>query len=132
MENDWTESMNGNDDDKRTITRKAKTCDSITNSILILHAMSVITYCTGTLIGCWMVDITNKTAIPVIDVPYLDKVLPYEMYSQSTYRSFLLFEYIHMLVSNLGNGLANVILLTMVSRSRATRPFQGGFLVYAL
>lgn len=111
MADDWSDQENNNAD-RCMMESKAKTSDRITKAIMILHTIAVATYCTEILIAD--VDLTD----PTIEIPYINKlVLPFHTNTQLTYRLVMVVQYVHMLMSNWVAGIANIVLLTMVSRS---------------
>ncbi|XP_014480071.1 PREDICTED: odorant receptor 4-like [Dinoponera quadriceps] len=109
MTDDWSDRANNNDAGMHMMARKAKTCNRITNAIMILHTMTIVTYCTGMIIAD--VNVTDQTT----EVPYINKVqMPFRVDTQPMYRFVLIAEYVHMIISNWGAGIANAILLTLI------------------
>ncbi|XP_025262764.1 odorant receptor 4-like [Camponotus floridanus] len=88
---------------------KAKLSDRITNTILILHTMSIVGYCLGVIIVD--ADVTDQT----IELPFASKLtLPFNINIQNTYRLILIAEFVHMIFCNWLLGIVNAILLTLV------------------
>ncbi|XP_029163730.1 uncharacterized protein LOC114935159 [Nylanderia fulva] len=97
--NDWKDCANS-DVSLRVMIRKAKLSDRITNTILILHVISIIAYSMGVVLED--ADATDQT----IELPYVNKLqLPFNVSTQRTYRLVLLTEVVHLIFSNLAAGL---------------------------
>ncbi|KAF3054592.1 Odorant receptor 211 [Nylanderia fulva] len=106
--NDWKDCANS-DVSLRVMIRKAKLSDRITNTILILHVISIIAYSMGVVLED--ADATDQT----IELPYVNKLqLPFNVSTQRTYRLVLLTEVVHLIFSNLAAGFANAMLLTLL------------------
>lgn len=106
---DWSDCAKS-DIGMRVTMHKAKLSDRITNSILILHTMSIFVYCLGVIMAD--VDVTDQT----IELPFVNKLkLPFNINMQSTYRFILIVEFVHMIFCNWLLGIVNAILLTLVS-----------------
>ncbi|XP_032669869.1 uncharacterized protein LOC116843515 [Odontomachus brunneus] len=128
MTDDWSDRANNNEGGMRVMAYKAKISDRITNTLIILHTMSVVTYCTGMIIA--EVDITDQT----IEVPYINKLdFPFTINTQPMYRFVLIAEYVHMILSNWGAGLSNIILMTMaIGSPDATEQIVKSILFYTI
>ncbi|XP_025164031.1 uncharacterized protein LOC105187789 isoform X2 [Harpegnathos saltator] len=108
MTDDWRDRANKNDGGMSVMVSKAKTSDRITNAIMIIHILGVMMYSIGIIIAD--ADITDET----IEAPYINKLdFPFRIDTQSMYRFVLIVECIHMLVINMGAGIANAILLSL-------------------
>lgn len=115
MADDWKDSANNNDANMRVMMSKAKTSDRLTNTVIILHTATIVMYCTAIVIAD--VDITD----PTVDVIYINKLdLPFPVNTRAVYRFVLITEYVHMVLSNWASGITNTLILTLVSRDRAT------------
>lgn len=113
MTDDWND-CSDSDVNVRTMIRKARISDRITKAIMILNTATIVMYCTGILFAD--VDITDQA----IEVPLINKLeVPFAIKTQSMYRFVLIVEYVHMILSNWGAGIANVILLTLVSYAKS-------------
>lgn len=113
MGEDWTDQANNNEISIRTMMRKAKLSDRVTNAIVTLHTVAIVLYCTGLVIAD--VDVSDET----VEVIYINKLdLPFPVNTKLMYKSVLISEYLHMIVINWGAGLANAILMTLVSSNR--------------
>jgi len=109
MIEDWSDCVNNNVDMDETLS-KAKISDRITNVILLLHTLSIVSYCLGVFIA--NADVTDKT----IEIPLINKLeLPFSINTQLMYRCVLMVEFTHMLLCNWVAGVVNAILFAMVS-----------------
>ncbi|XP_029662639.1 odorant receptor 13a-like [Formica exsecta] len=105
---DWNDCADS-DISMRLTMRKAKLSDRITYGILTLHTMSIVGYCLGIIIAD--ADVTDQT----IEVPFVNKLkLPFTIKTQGMYRFILIAEFVHMIFSNVLNGIVNNMLLTLV------------------
>ncbi|XP_072751075.1 uncharacterized protein [Anoplolepis gracilipes] len=105
---DWNDCANS-DIEVRVTMRKAKLSHRITNSILILYTLSIVTYCLGVIIAD--ADVTDET----IEVPFVNKLTPpFSINTQRMYRCVLIAEFIHLILCNWTAGIVNAILLTLV------------------
>lgn len=105
---DWSDCAK-NDIGIHMMTGKAKLSGLITNSILVLHTLTILAYCLGVIIAD--ADITET-----IELPFVNKlVLPFNINTQYMYRFVLIAELMHMILCNFVAGVYNAVLLTMVS-----------------
>ncbi|XP_026823981.1 odorant receptor 13a isoform X2 [Ooceraea biroi] len=104
---DWSDCANS-DIDVRMATCKAKISDRVTNIILILHIIAIIAYCAGIILAD--IDITETN-----ELIFFNKLeLPFRINTQHMYKGVLIAEFMHLFLSNLGIGLINTILLTLI------------------
>ncbi|XP_025073194.1 odorant receptor 13a-like [Pogonomyrmex barbatus] len=107
MAEDWSDSANS-DISMRETLHKAKLSDRITNTIIILHTMSIITFCIG-------IFLTNVNVNDGIELPFATKIdIPFEIKTQSMYRIILLIEFLHLICCGWAAGITNSFLLTLV------------------
>ncbi|XP_011870741.1 PREDICTED: odorant receptor 4-like [Vollenhovia emeryi] len=105
---DWDDCAK-NDIGMRVMADKAKISARITNTILVLHTMTIVAYCLGVIIAD--ADVTDQT----IELPFVNKLeFPFSINTQRMYRFVLIAEFVHMIVCNWAAGVYNAILLSMV------------------
>jgi len=105
---DWNDCANS-DISMRETTRKAKMSDRITNMVIALHTITIVTYSTGIFLAD--VDVANTKELPFIEKLHL----PFDINAQSTYRILLFAEFLFMLLCGWAAGITNSLLLTLVS-----------------
>ncbi|XP_014480032.1 PREDICTED: odorant receptor 4-like [Dinoponera quadriceps] len=92
----------------RETESKAKISDRIMNSIVMLHTMTIIAYCAGTVLK--NVKVTDSTA----ELPYVDKLdIPFNVNTQLVYRSILFVEFLVVIMSGWAAGVTNALLLSL-------------------
>ncbi|XP_011631569.2 odorant receptor 13a-like [Pogonomyrmex barbatus] len=107
MAEDWSDSANS-DISMRETLHKAKLSDRITNTIIILHTMTIVTFCIGIFLA--NVDVNDE-----IELPFATKIdIPFEIKTQFTYRIILLIEFLHLICCGWAAGVTNSLLLTLL------------------
>jgi len=106
---DWNDCANS-DISMRETTRKAKMSNRITNMIIALHTMTIVTYCIGSFLID--VDVANTKELPFIEK--LD--IPFDINTQSTYKILLFAEFLFLVLCAWTAGITNSLLLTLVSK----------------
>ncbi|XP_014480030.1 PREDICTED: odorant receptor 4-like [Dinoponera quadriceps] len=107
MSDDWDDCAK-NDIELRETECKAKISDRIMNSIVMLHTITIIAYCTGVVIDD--VDVTDRTT----ELPYVNKLdIPFNVNTQLMYRTILIVEYLYMIMCCWAAGVTNVLLLSL-------------------
>ncbi|XP_032669856.1 odorant receptor 4-like isoform X2 [Odontomachus brunneus] len=107
MSDDWDECAKS-DSGFHEAECKAKTSDRIMNSIVMLHTMTIIGYCSGIVLND--VDITDRTT----ELPYVDKLdIPFNVNTQLTYRSILIVEFLFVIMCAWAAGVTNALLLSL-------------------
>ncbi|KAL6254497.1 hypothetical protein P5V15_014550 [Pogonomyrmex californicus] len=107
MAEDWSDSANS-DISMRETLQKAKLSDRITNAVITLHTMTIVTFCIGIFLA--NVDVNDG-----IELPFATKIdIPFEIKTQSTYRIILLIEFLHLICCGWAAGITNSLLLTLV------------------
>ncbi|XP_032669913.1 uncharacterized protein LOC116843555 [Odontomachus brunneus] len=107
MSDDWDECAKS-DTEFREAECKAKTSDRIMNSIVVLHTMTIIAYCTGVILDD--VDVTDHTT----ELPYVNKLdIPFDVNTQLVYRAVLIIEFLYMIMCGWAAGVTNALLLSL-------------------
>ncbi|XP_011694589.1 PREDICTED: odorant receptor 13a-like [Wasmannia auropunctata] len=108
MTEDWNDCAN-NDVNLRESTRKAKMSDRITNAIVSLHTVTIVTYCIGIILAD--ADVTDTSR----ELPLINKLeLSFNINTQSMYRCVLITEFLHMVLCGWAAGITNSLLLTLI------------------
>lgn len=109
MAGDWKDCAN-NDIEMCKAANKAKISDYIVNVIITVNTIAVLFYSMGIVLT--NVDITNRT----IEIPHIYKMeIPFDITTQVTYKFALIMEVIQLIMSCVGIGIMNALLLTLVS-----------------
>jgi hypothetical protein len=117
MAQDWSDCAN-NDVSMRETERKAKVSDRITNSIVILHTLTIVLYCIGIILTD--VDVTDTSK----ELPLMNKLdIPMDINTLSKYRIVLIVEFVFLMLSSWAAGITNSLLLTLVRRILCTRGY---------
>ncbi|XP_011631567.1 odorant receptor 13a-like [Pogonomyrmex barbatus] len=107
MTEDWNDCANSDIGMRETI-HKAKISDRITNAVISLHTVTIIAYCIGIILAD--VDVTETT-----ELPFSTKIdIPFDIKTQSMYRTLLITEFLHMILCAWAAGITNSLLLTLV------------------
>ncbi|XP_011155817.3 uncharacterized protein LOC105193159 [Solenopsis invicta] len=108
MAEDWSDCAN-NDVGLRETARKAKLSDRITNSIVILHTMTIVLYCIGIILTD--VDVTDTSK----ELPFMNKLdIPMDINTLFKYRIVLTVQFLYMMLSSWAAGITNSLLLTLI------------------
>ncbi|XP_032669860.1 odorant receptor 13a-like [Odontomachus brunneus] len=108
MAEDWHDSAN-NDVSMRETICKAKLSSRITNAMVTLHALAIVTYSSGMILAD--VDTNDGESAP----PLLLKVeVPIDIHSQLRYKVLVTAQFTYLLIAGCGAGLVNALLLTLI------------------
>ncbi|XP_019699032.2 odorant receptor 4-like [Harpegnathos saltator] len=107
MAEDWKECAN-NDIEMRKVISKAKISHYVSNAIITLHTVAVLSY--GINIILTDVDITDR----MIEIPHIMRMeFPFDIKTQSMYKFVLIIELIQLLMSSWGMGVINALLIAL-------------------
>jgi len=111
MVEDWDDCARDDISTRETIC-KARLANRITNGIFILHVFTILGYSIGIFLA--NIGVTDEQSEPSL---LLKVELPVNTSIKYIYKTLLVIQFVHLIMSSCANGLVNALLLALVSSS---------------